>query len=192
MMRLSIAALILAPSLALAQKPAAAPAAAPAKMEAPKPYAELEQLKPVFSGNWACEGKIPETPMGPAHDIKAKVSWKWELDGFWASGSREIMKSKDEPMPFKSNVTTGWDKAQSKFVFVGVDNFGGWINLTSTGWAGDKMTFEGDGMGMKGKTKIKLTFMKGKTPNEMTAEFQRADEKGAFGPAMTESCKKGK
>jgi hypothetical protein len=191
MKRLSIAALLLAPSLALAEAPAPAAGGAPPKMEAPKPYAELDQIKPL-AGTWSCDGKVPAGPMGPAHDTKATVSWKWELDNFWLIGSREVKKTKEMPMAFMGHVTIGWDKSQNKFVFVGVDNMGGWINLTSTGWTGDKMAFEGESLRRIGKVKTHLAFSKGKTPNELTAEFQAADEKGVMGPPMSESCKKGK
>jgi hypothetical protein len=187
-------AMMFVPSLALAEAPPPAPAAggaAPAKMEAPKPYAELEQLK-FFAGNWSCDGKAPASPMGPAHDFKATNNAKWELDGFWMMHSREVKKSKDMPMSFVGRAWNGWDKAASKFVFAGADNMGGWINLTSTGWTGDKMVYEGDSMMMSGKKKVRLSFMKGKTPNEMTAEFAVGDDKGGWNPPITESCKKGK
>jgi hypothetical protein len=192
MKRLSIATWLLAPSLVLAEAPpAAAPAGAPPKMEAPKPFAELEQLK-MLAGNWSCDGKAPAGPMGPAHDVKSTNTAKWELDGFWLMHSREVKKTTEMPMAFSGRAWNGWDKSAGKFVFAGADNMGGWINLTSTGWVGDKMVFEGDSLGMHGKSKVRLTFIKGKTPNEMSSEFARADENGRWMPPMTESCKKGK
>lgn len=199
MKRLSLA-LALVPSLALAQKPAAekaaapAPAAAgaaPAKMEPPKPAAELDNLKPLI-GTWNCDGKAPASPMGPAHEYKSVNTFKWDLDNFWAAHSRDVKKSKENPMGFAGKGWTGWDGSAKKLVFAGADNHGGWISLTSTGWTGDNMVFEGDAFGMHGKHKVKLTFMKGKTPNEVSVEFAMADDKGAFMPPMTESCKKGK
>jgi hypothetical protein len=196
-MKRLLLALALVPSLALAQKPAAAPAAAPAagaapaKMEPPKPAAELDNLKPLL-GTWNCEGKAPASPMGPAHDFKSTNTFKLDLDNFWVSHSREVKKSKEMPMGFMGKGWSGWDGSAKKLVFAGADNHGGWISLTSAGWAGDNMAFEGDAFGMMGKRKVKLTFMKGKTPNEVNVEFMMADDKGAMGAPMTESCKKGK
>jgi len=192
MKRLSIA-LALVPSLALAQKPAAAPApapaaggAAPAKMEPPKPAAELDNFKPIL-GTWNCDGKVPAGPMGPAHDSKAVNTLKMDLDNFWVMHSREVKKTKENPMGFMGKGWAGWDASAKKLIFAGADNMGGWISVTSSGWAGDNMAFEGDAFGPMGKHKVKLTFMKGKTPNDLSVEFAMEGM-----PAMTETCKKGK
>jgi hypothetical protein len=191
--------MVLLPQLAVAEekapakaeaKPAAGAkpeAAAPMKMEAPKPYAELDALKPL-AGMWSCDGKAPEGPMGPAHAYKATVNHKWDLANFWIWQEYKTMKSKENPMAFSAKGWMGWDNANKHYVWAGVDDMGGWISLTSTGWTGDKMEFSGDAMGMMGKMKAKFTLTKGKTPNELMMETSMETPKG---PATwTETCKK--
>src|SRR5437588_8730121 len=77
---------MLLPQLGLAEEKAAAPKAEaakaePMKMEAPKPAAELDALKPL-AGMWNCDGKAPDSPMGPAHAYKASMNNKWDLGNF--------------------------------------------------------------------------------------------------------------
>src|ERR1700694_4203314 len=52
----------------------------------PKPAPELAQLK-YFLGTWRCQGTVPASPMGPAHESRATVVTRLDLDGFWYSGT---------------------------------------------------------------------------------------------------------
>lgn len=172
-----------------AEKPAATKTEKAPAMTAPKPGPELDALKPL-GGNWACDGKAPAGPMGPAHSYKASFNNKWDLGNFWIWSEYDVKKSKENPMAFTGKGWMGYDSANKHYVWAGVDNMGGWISLTSSGWEGDKLTWEGDGMGPKGKTKMKFTFTKGKTPTEVSLEYAAQDDKGAWESPTTETCKK--
>ena len=121
------------------------------KMEAPKPPAENDMFKKV-AGTWHCDS-ISTGPDGK--DMKVKTTWTWKsvLGGQWYSVVYK--RAKTGPVPaFEGNATMGYNGADKKYVFVGFDNMGGWINLTST----DGMSYAGEGlpMGKKGPMKICL------------------------------------
>jgi hypothetical protein len=185
---LAALALVLVPQLSLAEEKAEKPGAPPA-MAAPKPGPELDALKPL-AGMWMCDGKAPASPMGPAHSYKATSSSKWELGNFWLWTDYSVKKSKEHPMAFNARAWMGYDSANKHYVFAGVDDMGGWISLTATGWEGDKLEWNGDSMGPMGKAKTKFTFTKGKTPTEYTMEFTMQNPKGEWMPPSTETCKK--
>jgi len=146
---------------AAASKPAAAPPAAAAAPPppAPKPAAELDQLK-YFEGTWKCAGKQPAGPFGPEHDYKSSFKMKKDVDNFWIGLEYEQKKSKVHPMPIKAKGFVGWDSVAKKFVTIGVDNTGGWITESSTGWEGDKLVFSGDGSMMGQKVSFRETYAK--------------------------------
>jgi len=146
---------------AAAAKPAAAaPAAAAAPPPpAPKPAAELDQLK-YFEGTWKCAGKQPAGPFGPEHDYKSSFKMKKDVDNFWIGLEYEQKKSKVHPVPIKAKGFVGWDSVAKKFVTIGVDNTGGWITESSTGWEGDKLVFSGDGSMMGQKVSFRETYAK--------------------------------
>jgi hypothetical protein len=91
------------------------------------------------------------------------------------------------PMPaFEGNATVGYNIAEKKYVFVGFDNLGGWINLTSA----DAATYTGEGipMGKKGPVKFSFTPGKDKKGQESDKLFDLTMD---FGVATTqESCKR--
>jgi hypothetical protein len=146
---------------AAASKPAAAaPAAAAAPPPpAPKPAAELDQLK-YFEWTWKCAGKQPAGPFGPEHDYKSSFKMKKDVDNFWIGLEYEQKKSKVHPVPIKAKGFVGWDSVAKKFVTIGVDNTGGWITESSTGWEGDKLVFSGDGSMMGQKVSFRETYAK--------------------------------
>jgi hypothetical protein len=162
---------------AAAAKPAPAPAAtaaapaAPAPVAAaaptaPKPATELDQLK-LFEGNWRCEGKQPAGPFGPEHDYKSSFKAKKDIDNFWIAIEYDQKKSKAHPMPIKARGFLGYDPAARKYVSVGADNTGGWINESSPGWEADKLVFTGDGSMGGQKVSFRETYTK-KNEKEMT------------------------
>ena len=135
-------------SLAEAPKPAAgAPSAsaagAGAGASAPKPAPELDQIK-WLEGSWHCDGKAPAGPMGPEHAYKSSMKVKRDLDGFWYVGEYEQKKSKENPMAVKARSYIGFDPVAKKIVSVGVDSFGGALQLSGT-IEGDKISTEGEG-----------------------------------------------
>lgn len=160
---------------------AAAPAAAP--MGPPKPAPENDLLKK-SAGTWTCEGTVkgadfPET--------KYKSTWniKSALGGHWYALTYK--RSKMGPMPpFEGHATIGFSVADKKYWFVGVDNLGGWINLTSAD--GAVYTGEGSPMGKRGP--VKFTFAAGKDKKGQESE-KLFDATLDLGIAVSqESCKK--
>jgi len=151
-------------SLAQALKPAAAPAAAPGGAPAPpatsphKPAAELDQIK-WLEGNWHCDGKAPAGPMGPEHGYKSTMKVKRDLDGFWYVGDYEQKKSKENPMAVKARSFIGFDPVAKKVVSLGVDSFGGALQLSGA-IEGDKLTTEGEGTMGGQKMGFKQVFTK--------------------------------
>jgi uncharacterized protein DUF1579 len=148
---------VAAPTLA-ASKPAAA--AAPATPPpAPKPAPELDELK-LFEASWKCDGKQPAGPFGPEHEYKSTLKGKKDVDGFWVAIEYDQKKSKLHPIPIKAKGFLGYDAATKKYVSVGVDNTGGWIMESASGWEGDKLVFVGDGSMMGQKISFRETYTK--------------------------------
>ena len=151
---------------AAAQGAAPAPKAeekkAPAAMEMPRPAPEMDQLK-VMAGEWSCDGTMPAGAMGPGsppQKIKSTMKMKKSMDGFWYTMDYEEKKSKDHPVAIKAHGPMGYDPALKKFIMFGVDNMGGYITETSSGWEGDKMVMTGDGMMMGQKASVRDTITK--------------------------------
>jgi len=164
---------------------AAAPAAAGAapKMEAPKPPAENDMFKKM-AGNWHCEAtdKMPD-----GKEMKSKTTWgvKSALGGQWYSVVYK--RAKAGPMPaFEGNATLGYNTADKKYVMIGFDNMGGWINLTST----DGMAYAGEGLPMGKKGPMKISFAKGKDKKGAESDKLMDVTLDLGGMIGTETCKK--
>lgn len=173
-------------SLALAQTPAADKPAAPpptdakAPMAAPKPPAELQQLKDMV-GTWKCDGKT--TIAGKEMVSKMTARFNWDLDNYFVVAAMDSPKSKDNPTGYKSRATYGYDAGGKQFVAMGVDSMGGMSMLTSKGWDGDKMDWAGKTRAMGQEMDTKETITR-KGPREVTIS-------GTSGPVTWEStCKK--
>jgi hypothetical protein len=173
---------------AAAAKPAAsaAPAAAPPP-PAPKPAAELDQLK-YFEGSWRCDGKQPAGPFGPEHPYKSSFKMKKDVDNFWIALEYDQKKSKLHPTPIKAKGYVGFDSVGKKFVTIGVDNTGGWISESSTGWEGDKLVFAGEGSMMGQKVSFRETYTKkGDKAFNWMGEMKMGKD---FIPVGSDDCKK--
>jgi hypothetical protein len=174
------------PAAPAAAKPAvaAAPGAPP---PAPKPAAELDQLK-MFEATWRCEGKQPAGPMGPEQDYKSTFKGKKDVDSFWISFEYSQKKSKAHALPIIAKGYLGYDPAAKKYVTLGVDNMGGSVTESSPGWEADKLTFTGDGQMGGQKISFRETYTK-KGDKEMTwsGEMKMGKE---WIPVGTDTCKK--
>jgi hypothetical protein len=137
------------PAKPAAEKPAAAPTAPP------KPAPENDVIKKSV-GSWSCEGGVK---MGDNPEAKYKSTWtvKSILGGHWYSIAYKRMKMGGLG-GFEGDATVGWDAVGKKYWFVGVDNMGGWINLTST----DGAAYSGEGIPGGKKTPVKFVFSAGK------------------------------
>ena len=163
--------------------PAAAPAEAPPKMEAPKPPAENDMFKKV-AGTWHCDS-MSKGPDGK--DVKGKTTWAWKnvLGGHWYAIDYKHAKAGPAPA-FEGNATIGYNTADKKYVFIGFDNMGGWINLSST----DGMAYAGDGVPMGKKGPMKIAFAKGKDKKGQESDKLMDVSLDLGGMLVTETCKK--
>jgi hypothetical protein len=161
----ALATIALAAGLVTAQdKPAgnahaSSPPAAAAPAGAPRPSAEIAQLK-FFEGKWNCAGQMNASAFGPAHKTKASVMTHSDLDGFWVSGMVSGVKSAEDPLPIKGMFHQTWDTAGKQYLMLWVDNFGGWANETSPGWEGEKIVWTGEGWAGGAKMQTRDTFTK--------------------------------
>lgn len=166
-----------------APAPAAAPAAAPAPMEVPKPSAEAEMFKK-WTGTWSCEGS-GKTPDGKELKYKSTWTWKSVLGGHWFGITYKHGKVGAMPA-FEGNGFAGYDLSDKKYVFKGFDNFGGWIDLTST----DGMSYSGPGVPNGKKGTVKISFAKGKDKKGQESD-KLIDVTLDFGVVVNnETCKK--
>lgn len=135
--------------------PAAPPKAAP--LAPPKPGPELDALKPLVK-NWSCKGSgtIPG-PTPVTFTYTSKVSAKWDLGNFWADWKYDRAKVKDVPGLIAEG-EWGYDVTSKKYIMQGMDNWGGWINVTSAGPSGDTFVFEGESAMLGQKVPSKMTF----------------------------------
>ena len=163
---------------------AAAPATPP---PAPKPAAELDQLK-MFEATWRCEGKQPAGPMGPEQDYKSTFKGKKDVESFWLSFEYSQKKSKAHAMPIMAKGYIGYDPSAKKYVSMGVDNMGGSVTESSPGWEGDKLTFTGDGQMGGQKISFRETYTK-KGDKEMIWAGEMKMGKDWI-PVGTDTCKK--
>ncbi len=178
------------PAAAAAPAPAAgkpAVAAAPAAPPAPKPAAELDQLK-MFEATWRCEGKQPAGPMGPEQDYKSTFKGKKDVESFWIAFEYSQKKSKAHALPIIAKGYLGYDPAAKKYVTLGVDNMGGSVTESSPGWEADKLTFTGDGQMGGQKISFRETYTK-KGDKEMIWSGEMKMGKDWI-PVGTDTCKK--
>lgn len=168
------AGLLIVSSLALAQ-------------EAPKPAPELSQLK-YFAGTWTCSGNAPDSPFGPAHKTESTVTGKWDLGGFWLTGTVAEKKTESNKQPVKGMFHTAYDAKGKQFAMIWVDNFGTWATEMSPGWQGDTSVWTGDQMLMGEKVSARDTFVK-KSDTEYAHKYE-LNLKGQWSLITDETCKK--
>jgi hypothetical protein len=134
---------------------APAPAAAPKPMPAPTPDKVNEGLKP-FAGSWTCEGKGVDPVSKAEFTYKSSVKNTWDLNNFWLDIKYKRDKGKMMPA-FVADAEWGFDAAQKKFVFEGVDSWGGHISVTSAGPTGNTIVWEGNASMMGQVMPVKMT-----------------------------------
>jgi hypothetical protein len=171
-MKRFVCAAAIAASAALAEdKPAA---------QMPKPPDELK-AEQWFVGTWTCKGKRYAGTMGPEGPVADKIQFTMDLGGFWlevkVTPTAGPMKGKEVANGFAS-----WDGTQHvRFDFL----TGGMARLTSKGWDGDKLVFEGERMMGPQKQAMKHTITR-KGDNEYASAFE-FDGK----PMSDETCTRG-
>jgi hypothetical protein len=154
-------------------------------MAAPKPDAEMSQLK-YFVGRWSCKGTTHASAFGPEHPTTATVKSALELGGYFVAGSYEEAKTKENPMPYRIHFYWAHDGKEKKFDAYTFDVFGGAGKTEATGWDGDVLAFSGEAMMMGEKTQVRDTFTK-KGENEFQHKGEMQHD-GAWMATDDESC----
>lgn len=180
---------------AAAKAPAAAAAKAPEK-GAEKPADKAGPPAPskaldvyaAIAGNWGCDGKTHDNPMGPSHPIKSKINIKKELNGFWYVLKYDEKKTKQNPMPYAILSLRGADPT-GKLTRSDTDNFGGIAHYTSAGLQDNKMVWEGSAQMGPNKVPVRETIsVTGKKTFDAMIEAQGPD--GKWGPFVEMKCKR--
>ena len=152
--------------------------------EMPKPAPEMSQIA-FFEGSWTCQGKMHESPMGPAGEMSSTADIKRDLGGFWQSGMIKGTMKGMPPMEGRFHVT--YDQAAKQFTMLWVDNMGGWAQSTSSGWKGETMVYEGESHMGPQKFGSRDTFTR--TGNTMKHTWE-AQINGKWMALGEETCKK--
>jgi hypothetical protein len=156
------------------------------KQEMPGPAPQLKDNEHFFVGHWSCTGKSMGGPMGPAGPRSSKLAASMDLGGHWMQLK---VTPQEGPMKGKEMVDSfsGWDGTQHvRFDF----GPGGMHKLTSKGFEGDKIVFEGEGWMGGDKMNVRHTITK-KSPTEFDSLFEVGSAGAAMAPALEEHCKKG-
>ena len=144
----------------------------------PQPPAELSAEK-WFVGSWHCKGTSQPGAMGPnGGPFADTLTGTMDLGGFWL---QIHIKADGGPMKGKEMIDSlsSWDGTQHvRYDFM----LGGMAKLTSKGFDGDTLVFEGERMMGGQKSTVKHTITrKGESSFESAFEF---DGK----PAIQETC----
>lgn len=110
--------------------------------QAPQPAQQLKQLA-VLEGNWTCTGKNLTPELGPVGDSKANAKIESILGGHWLRIRHEGVGTAGR-WSLADESLMGWDADDKVLVWYGADNAGGWSELHSRGWQGDKLVWDGD------------------------------------------------
>jgi hypothetical protein len=162
-----------------AQKPAGT-------MAVPKPPAEMSNLV-FFAGHWTCSGEGAMEPGGPMMKMTSTVTSNADLGGFWQSGA---VKGTTVGMPpFHGMFHMTYDPGAKDYVMLWVDDMGGWSQMRSPGWQGDKIVFTGEStMGGKRMT-ARDTFTKGAGGSLVHLGEMQAGS--GYTKMVEETCRKG-
>lgn len=115
-----------------------------------------------FVGKWRCEEKWSKTDFSPAYDSTSTLIATDDTDGVWIAWSYVQDASPKNPHPPKGNDLWGYDPAKKTFIREKADNYapGQLTHLTSKGFVGDTVTWEGNATTPKGVLPFKHSFRK--------------------------------
>jgi hypothetical protein len=114
-----------------------------------------------FVGTWKCQEKWSKSELGPAYESTSTLVAQDNTDGQWVAWSYVQDPSPKNPHPPKGNDLWGYDPAAKQFVREKADNYApGITHLTSKGFAGDTVTWEGPVHTPKGDAPFKHAFKK--------------------------------
>jgi hypothetical protein len=115
-----------------------------------------------FVGTWKCQEKWSKSDITPAYDSTSTLVAANNTDGVWVAWSYVQDASAKNPTPTKGNDLWGYDPAQKIFVREKADNYapGAITHLTSKGFVGDTIAWEGQVHTPKGTATFKHSFKK--------------------------------
>jgi hypothetical protein len=115
-----------------------------------------------FVGTWRCDEKWTKTDVNPAYESTSTLVASDTTDGVWLAWSYVQDPSPKVAHPPKGNDLWGYDPEQKIFVREKADNYtpGALTHLTSKGFVGDTVAWEGEVHTPKGAVPFKHTFKK--------------------------------
>jgi hypothetical protein len=155
---------------------------------APKPPPELAQLDS-FVGTWTCTGGAHASSAGAEHPTRLHVTVTRDLGGFVYGFRFAEEKTKENPLPAAGTGFWAYDPVQKQLVAHTADNFGGTFVQRSKGWTADAMTWEGEGVAMGDKVKVRDVFTR--AGDELSHHYE-AELDGKWVTLADEKCRKTK
>lgn len=115
-----------------------------------------------FAGTWTCDEHWSKTDFNPEYKSVAVLRAMDDLDGVWMVWSYQQKPAADLPHPAKGADFWGYDPATKTFVRTKVDAYlpGKTTQLTSAGWQGSTVAWEGTALTPMGPAPFKHTFTK--------------------------------
>lgn len=115
-----------------------------------------------FVGTWKCKETWLASPISPAYESTATLIAANDTDGVWIAWSYVQDPSAKNPHPPKGNDLWGYDTTKKTFTRVKADNFapGVLTHLTSKGFVGDTISWDGPVVTPKGPVPFRHTFKK--------------------------------
>lgn len=159
------------------EKPAAQEKPHAPAHQMPQPPEELKAER-WFVGTWTCKGHVHAGPMGPEHPMSSRIVFKMDLAGFWLHYTGTELGGPVKGKEMLVGLASWVGDHHERYDF----HPGGYWHMTSKGWDGDKLTFEGEAMMGAQRSSVKhVITKKGKNRFDGVVEL---DGK----PHLEESC----
>ena len=115
-----------------------------------------------FVGTWKCKESWTKSPIGDAYESTSTLIATSVTDGTWVAWSYVQDPSAKNAHPPKGNDVWGYDPDAKQFIREKFDNYAPGVitHLTSKGFVGDLITWEGSVHTPKGAAPFKHTFKK--------------------------------
>jgi hypothetical protein len=157
----------------------------------PAPAPEFTSAAKYFVGNWKCDSSMPAGAWGPGGKGTSTLAFKFDMGDMWMNLDGDMkMADPKAPMHMTFRGLAGYDPTTKKIMRMDWNSSGATMHLSTAGWTGDKLVFEGDGMMMGQKMKLRHTITK-KNDTEWTGTMETAGADGKWTPMGEDTCKKG-
>lgn len=145
---------------------------------------ELEQLE-FFQGTW----RVEETVAGSSSPPKiSKSKIKQDLNNFWYIGSNKEIRSQSNPNPkINGRVFLGYNTSSQRFIRLTVLDNGDYINMTSTGWEGNQLVWEGTLVRMGQSIPLRQTITKESESNFVSTYSILNENNGEWEPTRNQN-----